>query len=262
MSGTTESLVTEGMPGAAKWNWQNVGLIVTGLIPLLFLLGDPPQTMPLIYTSFVIIYFLREPIARAVTAMPGHPLLKLIPLGIISGWLVEVFAWGNNRLAEAVEPVLFHPQLIPDLLLSIGVYTGWMLTWIAAFYFLRIGFRAAWLTMGFFGIFMENRGAVALAIWELLPTAPHMAALFAIYVFAVYGSWLGIAVVTVKDIIPIVSDDPQHWSYKKALRYLRYPIVLFVLFFMGMICADLFGSIWVALDLIPEKKSIVDYPFY
>lgn len=260
-SDTLEQSTGQDEISSPRRRWGNVFLIVTALIPLLGLLGSPPQTMPLIYTVFVVAYFSRRALAGAIDPLPGTPFVKVIPLAIVSGWIVEILAWCNNWLEKAPEPVLFHPQLIPNLLLGIGVYFGWCLVWIAAFYFLGFHYRSAWLTMGFFGIFMENNGAVAITIAGIIGTAPHIAFFYALYVFAVYGSWLGLTLIAVKD--PIERSSEQRMAKQHPLmRYLKYPIVLAALFLAGRIGAALFGAVWYGLGLIPEKRSIIEYPFF
>ncbi|MCL5098853.1 MAG: hypothetical protein M1608_15235, partial [Candidatus Omnitrophica bacterium] len=97
---------------------------VSGLIPLLGLFSSPPITTLLIYTFFVLVYFLKPYLKITSLKIPGTPFLKYALLIVLFGLVVECLAWYENYLARNPNPALLHPQLIPDLLLAIGFYAG------------------------------------------------------------------------------------------------------------------------------------------
>lgn len=43
--------------------------------------------------------------------------------------MLEPGAWTHNFIRDAAEPALFHPQLLPDLLMAAGFHAGWWLAW-------------------------------------------------------------------------------------------------------------------------------------
>lgn len=43
--------------------------------------------------------------------------------------VLEPGAWAHNFIRDAAEPALFHPQLLPDLLMAAGFHAGWWLAW-------------------------------------------------------------------------------------------------------------------------------------
>jgi len=47
---------------------------------------------------------------------------------LLASLVLETGTWAHNYLRDAPEPALFHPQLIPDLIIAIGVYASWWLT--------------------------------------------------------------------------------------------------------------------------------------
>ena len=234
-------------------SWKNALLVVSGLVPLLGLLSRPPDTMLLIYSVFVVGFLFRGKLTAFLERLPGHASLHLFILFLLSGSLTEVLAWISNYLKEAPEPALFHPQLIPDLILGMGFYGGWAIAWLLAMHWFRFALFEAFVVTGFQGIFFEQLGAVFVEMLSVFASNPLLSILLGVYVFAVHGSVTGLA------FAPLASrfDEPtksRHWG--------RFPVVIALmvcLAFMGTwlisICALLFGG-------LPGKRSIVEHPFW
>ena len=234
-------------------SWKNALLVVSGLVPLLGLFSRPPDTMLLIYTFFVVAFLFRGNLAAFLERLPGHASLNLFILFLISGSLTETLAWIGNFLKGAREPALFHPQLIPDLILGIGFYGGWAIAWMIAFRWFRFTLLEAFVVTGFQGIFFEELGAVFVKMIVVFASNPLQSVFHGFYIFAVHGSVTGLA------FAPLIRRfDVPH----RSRHGVRFPVVIALmvsLAFMGTwlinTCALLFGG-------LPAKRSIVEYPFW
>jgi hypothetical protein len=235
-------------------SWKKALLIVGGVVPLLRLFfSRPPDTMLLIYTLFVVVFLSRRKLTALFEQLPGHASLHLFILFLISGSLTETLAWIGHFLKGAEEPALFHPQLIPDLILGIGFYGGWAIAWLIAFRWFRFTLLEAFVVTGFQGIFFEELGAVFVKMLSVFASNPLRSILLGVYVFVVHGSVTGLA------FAPLIRrfDVPQ-----RSRHWVRFPVVIALmvsLAFMGTrlmnTCALLFGG-------LPAKRSIVEYPFW
>jgi len=234
-------------------SWKKALLVVSGLVPLLGLFSRPPDTMLLIYTFFVVAFLFRGNLAAFLERLPGHASLHLFILFLLSGSLTETLAWIGNFLKGAQEPALFHPQLIPDLILGMGFYGGWAIAWLIAFRWFRFNLLEAFVVTGFQGIFFEQLGAVFVEMLSVFASNPLLSILLGAYVFAVHGSVTGLA------FAPLIRRfDVPH----RSRHWVRFPVVIALmvsLAFMGTwlmnTCALLFGG-------LPAKRSIVEHPFW
>ena len=109
---------------------SSVWLILGGLIPLLGLLGDPPDTMLLMVSICVVVWFARGPLTRRVARLPFSPAVTSIGLCIVAGWITESLAWMSAYLAAEPEPAMLHPQLLADLILAVMFYGAWGVAWV------------------------------------------------------------------------------------------------------------------------------------
>lgn len=84
--------------------------------------------------------------------------------------VLETGAWAHNFIRDAAEPALFHPQLLPDLLMAAGFHAGWWLAW---WWLLR---RWRYTTGEIFaiaaphGVCVEQQGRIFLLGLRTLPT--------------------------------------------------------------------------------------------
>ena len=234
-------------------SWKNALLVVSGLVPLLGLFSRPPGTMLLIYTFFVVVFLFRNKLTALFEHLPGHTFLHLFILFLLSGSLTETLAWIGNFLKGAQEPALFHPQLIPDLILGIGFYGGWAIAWLIAFRWFRFTLLEAFVVTGFQGIFFEQLGAVFVEMLSVFASNPLLSILLGAYVFLVHGSVTGLA------FAPLIRRfDLPH----RSRHWVRFPVVIALMISLAFIgtwlmntCALLFGG-------LPAKRSIVEYPFW
>ena len=235
-----------------KLGWSTAFLAVSGLIPLVSLLRHQPDAL-LIYSVFVVACLFRRQLAGLADHLPGPPATYLILFFIVSGDLAETFAWMDNYSKATAEPALLHPQLIPDLILGIGLYTGWALAWLIVFRWYRFSLAEAFVVTGIQAIFFEQLGAVFLRMVAVMLTNPLSSLLMALYVFAVHASVVGLA------MVPVIHrlDDPnksRHWS--------RFVLVIVLVVGLTMLCTGLMGAFTNLFGGLPPKKSIVEHPFW
>jgi len=236
-----------------KTDWRAVLLVLTGVVPLLGLCSRPPDVMLLVYTVFLVAYLLRRRLGALSERMPGPVSLHLLGYFLLAGTLTESLAWANNYLKAAEEPALFHPQLFVDLIIGMGFYGGWAAAWWIALRWFRFTLWETFIVTGLQGIFFEQLGAVFLAMVRAWATNPLLSVLLGLYVFAVHGSVVGLA------MTPLLQrfDAPE-----KSRSWLRFPVVIALmvgLAFAGcwlvQAAASLFGG-------LPPKRSIVEHPFW
>jgi hypothetical protein len=233
--------------------WQRVFLVLSGAVPLLGLLGHPPDTGLLVYACFVLALFLRPRFAAAADRLPGSANLRLLGAFFISGMLTETFAWLNNYLKAAETPALFHPQLFVDLLIGVGFYGGWAAAWIITLRWFRFKLWEAFVITGLQGIFFEQLGAVFLAMVRALPANPLLSLLLGAYVFAVHGSVVGLA------MVPVIERFAQP---ARSRHWVRFPVVAALMVGLAFAGCWLVGVLALPFGGLPPKRSILEHPLW
>ena len=238
---------------SSRWPVCRWFLLLSGLIPVLALLASPPQTMLLVYTLFVVAVLLRKPIQAVAAPLRSRAMLALGLGVLLSGLTGEVLAWANNYLARAEKPILFHPQLIPDLIMGVGFYGGWAVAWMIVIRYFRFSFREVFCTTGLMGIAVENSLTVLKMILASLLANPLYALMLGLYVFATYGSMASIPFVVLEGSL----DRPRQGSH-----WIKYPLAMALMASSAYLLTILAHLIAQPLGLIPAKRSIVDHPFF
>jgi len=224
-------------------------LVIGGSIPLLGLLGDPPDTMLLIFTIYVGVWFGRARVTRLVASIPVSPAVISIGLCVVSGWIAESLAWTSSYLAAESEPALLHPQLIPDLILAVMYYGGWGVAWVVLRRRYDYSTKEVFVLQGLYGVLLEQLGAVFLAGLFSMPLGLILWA----YVFVVYGSIMGIAYLPIEPQVRRPGTLNGRWK----------PVISFaVLLVVSLAVMLILGSLFDLLDLLPEKRFIGDHPFW
>ncbi len=209
--------------------------------------------MLLIYTIFVVAALFRRKLTSLFERLPGRVSLHLFTLVLLSGSITEILAWTNNFLKGAKEPALFHPQLIPDLILGVGFYGGWATAWLIAFRWFRFTLLEVFLVTGFQGIFFEQLGAVFLTMLRVFANSPLLSILLGVYVFVVHGSIIGLALAPVIDRF----DLPQ-----KSRHWVRFPVVIALMVSLAFVGTWLVSAFALLFGGLPAKRSIVEHPFW
>jgi hypothetical protein len=225
---------------------------LSGLLPLLGPLAEPPTTALLIYTVFVVAWFARHPLKGVLARLSERAGVRLLVAFWVSGALTEALAWLDNYVKRAAEPALFHPQLLADLYLGLGFYGGWAAVWALLLRWFPFSPLSAFLTTGALGIAFEQLGAVLILIIKAFPGRPGLALLMGVYVFLVHGSAAGLA---------FILADPRSPDVR-ARRWWQYPLA----------AALLVGGAWAGTALaagvaslfggLPPKGPIVERPFW
>jgi hypothetical protein len=226
-------------------------LIISGLIPVLGFITSHDATL-LIYSLFVVALLNRGRLAAAFARVRLPGAVKFTLAVIVSGWLTEFFAWLGSYLKHDKDPALFHPQLIPDLILAIGFYGGWALAWLLVLRRWRFTLRGVFMVTGFMGIFVEQNGAVLAAIIASLAN-PLAAFILALYVFAVYGSIMG---------LPYLLNERDLPATGQRAGWLKYPAILLGMFLGAKLLFLVVALIASALHLIPPRQPIWEHPFF
>lgn len=209
---------------------------LSGLVALPFALSPNPLSL---YPIFVLAYFFREKINFSPKLWFPYVLLVCLSL--------EFLAWLGNYIEANPEPALFHPQLIPDLLLGIGFYSGWVLAWWIVLRRWHFSVLEVFVLQGLYGVVFEQDGAILLLGISQFP----LGLVFWLYVFLVYGSTMGLVYLPFR-----ARTEKQKSSFWKYPALLLLMIVLVYAFFYA------FALLWMALGLIPEPGSIIERPFF
>lgn len=235
---------------------KRFALHVSFLIPLLGLASRPPETMALLYSVFGLTWVFRDRLRRMCDRLPNGRVWKVSVLFLLAGMLTEILAWSNNYLKAEEEPALFHPQLIPDLIIGVGFYGGWAVAWLVVLRWYRFSIAEAFVLTGMQGIFFEQLGAVFLAMVTMFAVNPLISLLFGFYVFVVHGSIAGIA------LMPELTEGDGPATSAKSTNWVRFPVAIILmvgLAFAGCAAVSLVAGLFGGL---PEKNSIVEFPFW
>lgn len=169
----------------------------------------------------------------------GGPGLSLMVSTLLATFVLEVGAWTDNYLRDAPEPTLFHPQLVPDLTIAVGIYAAWWLSW---WWMLR-GYRfttvQVFMATGLYGVLIEQQGKIFVAGLLAMPTGLLLWA----FVALAYGSTMALATFLVRDRF----DAPRESRWKLPLTWL-------LLFAMTFSTSVVWGLVLQATDAIPPKR--------
>lgn len=244
----TTNLPQPAQPGPGRqrrWQWL---FAASGLLPVLLLLVDPPDTMLLIYSIFVAGWFGRRRLAQIVRRLRLPAWMLALAATLLVGGLTESLAWAGSYLAHDPNPALLHPQLAYDLLFSPGIYAAWALAWMAAGRRYVYGLGHVFVLQGVYGVFVEQQGAVFIQGLRALP----LGLVFWLYVFVVYGSAMGLAVLL---------WPPGLLATGRCRGWLRIPAVLALNIALTAVTALAWGGLLHPLP-IPEPRPIWEAPFW
>ena len=207
--------------------------------------------MLIIYSIFCLALFFREKISRMNSRVPFP--LRLIAAFIITGFISETLAWTGSFFGKEEAPALFHPQLFPDLYMSVGFYGGWGV----ALYFIlklwKLGLKEIFIMAGIIGVAIEQNSAVLLLILQALTVNPLIAIFMALFLFVVYGSIAGLAFI-------LAGKDPG--TEAKEGRWYKYPVTISLMYISSLIFFYLLALLGKWAGLIPEVKKIYEHPFF
>jgi len=232
-------------------SWR-IPFIVTGLVPLLSIVQRKPDAL-LIYSVFVAVCLMRRQLTALADRLPGPTVLHLIVFFVAAGELAEAFAWIGNYTKQSPHPGLLHPQFFANAILAVGLYSGWAVAWLIVFRWFRFTLAEAFLVTAFQGVFLEGFGKVVIRMIAVLPSNPLLAIMMGVYVAAVHGSVVGIA------LAPIVHryDDSG-----KSRHWMRYPLVIVLVVVLVIVGCQLMALLTLPFGGLPPKRSIVEHPLW
>lgn len=123
--------------------------------------------------------------------------------------VLEVGAWAHNFLRDAPDPALFHPQLLPDLLIAVGFYAGWWLAWWRLLRRWRFSIAEVFAVAATYGVFIEQQGQVFLLGLRTLPTGLVLWA----FVALAYGATMALACTWAGPPPAAPADRPRKYAY-------------------------------------------------
>jgi hypothetical protein len=188
-----------------------------------------------------------------VQRWPGPVAFHLLLCFLISGALTEAIAWANSYLKADKTPALFHPQLGVDLLIGIGFYGGWAVAWWIALRWFRFKLWEVFVITGLQGIFLEQLGAVFMAMVRAWTSNLFLALLLGAYVFTVHGSIAGLA------LLPTLRrfDKPE-----QSRSWVRFPLVIALMVGLAFLGCGLVQALAFLFGGLPAKQSIIEHPFW
>lgn len=242
--------VQESTPGPRVF-WK-VGFALSGLVPLLGLRDQPPSTMLLFYSLFVVIWFFRKPVQAVFQRFPGGDSVRLLVVFLVSGSICEAIAWSDNYVKAAETPALFHPQLVWDLYLGLGFYAGWAMVWLLAGRYFHFGVSQAFWVTGILGIAFEQVGKILWMMILYLPVNPLFSFVLGMFVLLTHGSIAGLAFLAAG---PVGGNKPNPTWWIYPLMCVALVLGAVVGTWMAIAIAQTFGG-------IPPRESIVDRPIW
>ena len=182
---------------------------------------------------------LRRPPRAAIINWPRNAAARIGLMLFLAGVGLEVLAWLGSYLISDPRPFLMHPQLGPDLLLATGFYGGMALGWVTLLIGWEFSVRAAFITVGVWGLLIEQQGNAVLALVDALSTTPFQALVLAMQVFAVYGAIGGTAYLFASPVGRGLSNRAAWLKYPAAMAtltlgaYLGTAVVVLVAEWLG-----------------------------
>ena len=123
----------------------------------------------------------------------GGVVAIVITTGVLVLFLTETLAWLNNYFEGFKYPgALYSVNYFEDLLIGSGFYIGVTIVWLLVNKYFFFSITQAFVTYGFFGIFLEQSGAIFRLATETLKSNPAFALFMILFVFLVHGSILGL----------------------------------------------------------------------
>jgi len=188
-------------------------VLIIILAILTFLIFNEPGPVWM-FSLFLILYLLRNPIKKIISIVMPIRSLKYFLIGLISGLFIEFLAILSSMKLPVGQRALFHQEPIQDLILAAGYYA--FLT-IGTYFILKkyeFSLKEIFILGGIFGLIAEQHGGILL---QLLSGN----ILGGIYVFLSYGSFLALPYM-------LFNEDFNKFDRKKA-AFLKYLFALLIL---------------------------------
>ncbi|MGH3660996.1 MAG: hypothetical protein ACRDT8_03920 [Micromonosporaceae bacterium] len=103
-------------------------------------------------------YLSRRRLARAVARLPLGPRTTLAVLIVVMGLVRELIIWSAEYGQGDGYVLTWHAQLIPDLLIGMGIYGAWALGWALSLRWFRYRLAEVLLIQALYGLVIEQFG--------------------------------------------------------------------------------------------------------
>jgi len=195
-------------------------MIVLGIIPLLALMDG--QFTLTIFSIFVLILLISPKLKPLIKKISLPLFLKFLILGIIFALITEFLVFLDSGIGITGESGLFSQNLLFNLVLAMGIYVSLILVWYFLLKKYKFNLMGLFISAGIWGVIIEQDFAVLLS-FNLLAY---------LYIFLVYGSFVALPFLLVKD------DFDKIKRKKGKIKYI-------IAFFSQFIAYGL-GFLWMA----------------
>lgn len=179
----------------------------------LFLSGETPQPMLLLFSLFLFVLAFEKPLQKINSWIRIPLVAKLIILMVLSGLITEVLAiWNTSFLSAehaAAANSLYSANPLLDVIIGWGYYIPLAIVWSYLLKKYSYSTRDVFISMGLFGIFFEGQFTAFLSFNPLVW----------LYAFLVHGSYLTMAYLIVKHDRALIERSPKIISAPKKYFY-------------------------------------------
>ena len=204
-----------------------------------------------IYAGFAIVFIFRRPLRARIARLPLGPRTTLGVLIVLAGLLREVLTWLTEYVQGDDRTALLHPQLVPHLLITLGIYTAWAIGWGVALWWYNYRLGEALIIQAVAGLVLENFGQTLLAG---LSTLPQGIVLW-LYAMAVSAFTLGVAWLLATDKLDTLREPDLDGALRYAAPALLTGVALVLIFAFWLRLLN-------GLHAIPEQAPIRERPFW
>jgi hypothetical protein len=204
-----------------------------------------------IYAGFAIVFIFRRPLRARIARLPLGPRTTLGVLIVLAGLLREVLTWLTEYVQGDDRTALLHPQLVPHLLITLGIYTAWAIGWGVALWWYNYRLGEALIIQAVAGLVLENFGQTLLAG---LSTLPQGIVLW-LYAMAVSAFTLGVAWLLATDKLDTLRERDLDGALRYAAPALLTGVALVLIFAFWLRLLN-------GLHAIPEQAPIRERPFW
>lgn len=196
-------------------------LIILAFFPIMALMDG--QFTLTIFSIFVFVWFINPIIKPLIKKIPLPIFFKFLFLGIIFALITEYLVFLDSGIGISGESGLFSQNLILNLILAMGIYVSLILVWYFLLKKYKFNIAEVFFSAGIWGVVIEQNFAVLLS-FNLLSY---------LYIFAVYGSFVAIPFLLVKD------------DFDKMKR--KETKIKYIIAFFSQFIAYIIGFLWIAL---------------
>ena len=203
-----------------------------------------------IYSVFAVVFLFRRRLRPLVARLPLGPRTTLGVLIVLAGLLREVLSWTAEYVQGDQTVLLWHPQLVPDLLIGVGIFLGWALGWAAALRWYRYRLIEVLFIQAVYGLVIENFGQSLIIGITTLPSG----LLLLLYAVMLSSCTVGTAWLLAEDkLATLPAKETGSFRYAAPPVLITLAIVLILM---------VWGQALAAVNGIPDPAPIRERPFW